>query len=123
MSLTLWIIQVCLAAVFATAGLTKLVQPKEKLVTGLPWVGQFPAPAVKLIGLADLLGGIGVIAPTATGILPWLAPLAAAGLATMMVLAVLTHARRREPRSVGFNLILLSLAVTVAIGRSGTYAL
>lgn len=36
-----------------------------------------------------MAGGIGVIVPAVTNILPWLTPLAAAGLALIMLLATL----------------------------------
>jgi ABC-type transport system involved in cytochrome c biogenesis permease subunit len=52
-----------------------------------------------------------------TRILPWLTPLAALGLAILMVLAIGFHCTRREyPNSV-FNAVLLALAAFVAYGR------
>jgi hypothetical protein len=45
----------------------------------------------------ELLGAAGLILPAVTGIAPILTPLAAAGLAVMMLLAAFTHVRRKEP--------------------------
>ena len=42
MNVVLWILQVVLAAMFATSGFMKLTQPKEKLVSRLAWVGTSP---------------------------------------------------------------------------------
>lgn len=58
-----------------------------------------------------------MILPDATGILPWLTPLAAALLALMMLLAAGFHLVRREYPNIVLNLILLALAAFVAYGR------
>lgn len=39
-----------------------------------------------------------------------------------MLLAALTHARRKEPSAIGFNAVLLILAALVALGRFGPYS-
>jgi DoxX-like family len=57
MNVFLWILQIVLAAMFALAGVQKSTQPKEKLVTRLPWVEDFSAGTVRLIGIVELLGG------------------------------------------------------------------
>ncbi len=117
MNVFLWIVQIVLAAAFVIAGVMKSTQPKEKLATKLPWVEDFGPGTVRLIGVAELLGGLGLILPAATGIAPILTPIAATGLAIIMVLAALTHIRRKEPSTVLFNLILFALAALVAWGR------
>jgi hypothetical protein len=43
------------------------------------------------------------------------------GLAVIMLLAVLTHIRRREPSGVVFTAVLMLAAVVVAWGRFGRY--
>ncbi|WP_406435249.1 DoxX family protein [Streptomyces sp. NBC_00631] len=58
----------------------------------------------------------------ATGIAPVLTPLAATGLVVVMVLAAITHARRKEPGAIAFNAVLLILAALVAWGRFGPYS-
>jgi hypothetical protein len=40
-----------------------------------------------------------------------------------MVLAAITHARRKEPAVIAFNAVLLVLAALVAWGRLGPYPL
>jgi hypothetical protein len=51
----------------------------------------------------ELLAAIGRILPAVTGVAVFLTPLAATGLVVMMLLAVLTHIRRREPGAIVFN--------------------
>ncbi|MBX6750433.1 MAG: DoxX family protein [Micromonosporaceae bacterium] len=118
----LWIVQSVLAAAFFLAGLGKLITPKAKLQPMLPWTEDFSAGTVKFIGVAEVLGGLGLILPAATGIAPVLTPLAATGLAVIMVLAAVTHARRKEPQAIAVNAILFVLAALVAWGRLGPYA-
>ncbi|MFI9842552.1 DoxX family protein [Nonomuraea sp. NPDC051941] len=122
MHIVLWIVQAVLAVMFGMAGLMKSTQPKDKLQAKLPWVEDFSAGTVRFIGIAELAGALGLILPAATGIAPVLTPLAATGLAVVMILAALTHARRKEPAAIAFNAVLLVLAALVAWGRFGPFS-
>jgi hypothetical protein len=117
MNIALWIVQALLAMVFGMAGATKLTQPKEKLATRTPYVEDFAASTIKLIGSLEVLGAIGLIAPLLTGILAWLTPLATTGLVLTMLGAMATHVRRGENQMLVGNLVLLLLAAFVAYGR------
>ncbi|WP_405742274.1 DoxX family protein [Streptomyces sp. NBC_00028] len=122
MNVFLWIVQAVLAAMFAMAGVMKSTQPKEKLVGQMPWRADFSQGTVRFIGVVELAAGLGLVLPAATDIAPVLTPLAATGLAVVMVLAAITHARRKEPGAIAFNTVLLILAVLVAWGRFGPYS-
>jgi uncharacterized membrane protein len=122
MNIVLWIVQSILAGMFVMAGIMKSTQPKEKLAEKLPWVNDFSPATVRFIGVVELLGGLGLILPAATGIAPILTPLAATGLAVIMVLAAIVHVRRKEPSGVAFNVVLFALAAFVAWGRFGPYS-
>jgi uncharacterized membrane protein len=122
MNIFLWILQGLLAAMFVMAGVMKTTQPKEKLAPRLPWVEDFSATTVRFIGAMELLGALGLILPAITGIAPVLTPLAATGLAIIMVLAAATHARRKEPSNIAFTAVVLVLAAIVAWGRFGPYS-
>jgi uncharacterized membrane protein len=119
MNIVLWVAQGLLAAVFALSGAMKLARSREQLRERLPWVEDFSDSAVKLIGAAELLGAIGLVLPPLLDIAPWLAAVAATGLATMMVLAALTHVRRKEPDGIVVTLVLGAVAVFIAWGRFG----
>lgn len=123
MNIALWIVQVALAAMFAMAGVTKLTKPRADLFDQLPWADDFSDTTVKTIGAAELAAATGLILPALTGIAPVLTPLAATGLAIIMILAAITHVRRREPVAIGFNVILLAAAAFVAWGRLGPHPL
>ena len=117
MNIAIWIVQILLAFMFGMAGVMKLTQPKEKLMERMKWVDGISLSTVKLIGGLDLLGAIGVILPRLTGILPWLTPLAAIGLAIIMISAIVVHVRRGEANLIGLNIGLLVLAIAVAYVR------
>jgi uncharacterized membrane protein YphA (DoxX/SURF4 family) len=120
MNVALWIIASVFAAAFLAAGGMKLTQPKERLVTvGMGWAEDFSVRTVKVIGLLEVLAAVGLILPAALDIVPVLVPLAAVGLMLIMLGAVITHARRREPSAIVVNLVLLALAALVAWGRFG----
>jgi uncharacterized membrane protein YphA (DoxX/SURF4 family) len=123
MNVVLWIIASLLAAAFLGAGLMKVSQPKEKLAAAnMGWAEDFSAGTVKAIGALEILAAIGLILPAALGIAPVLTPLAALGIALVMVGAAITHARRKESQMIVFNAILLVLAVVVVWGRFGPYS-
>lgn len=122
MNLALWIVVIVLAASFAGSGLMKLLVPKDKLVSsGQGWAEGYTPTNIRLIGLVELLGAAGLILPAVTHIAPILVPLAAVGLALVMVGAASVHARRKEAMNIGVNFVLLALAVFVAWGRFGPY--
>jgi uncharacterized membrane protein YphA (DoxX/SURF4 family) len=122
MNVFLWILQAVLAAMFAKAGAKKSTQPKDKLVEKLPWVADFSPATVRFIGIVEFAAALGLILPAATDIAPVLTPLAATGLVVVMILAAITHARRKEPSAIAFNAVLLALAAVVAWGRFGPYS-
>ena len=122
MNVVLWIIAGLLALAFLGAGLTKLVQPKEKLAATMGWVDDFSPGTVKLIGALEVLAAIGLVLPAALDVVPVLVPLAAVGLVALMVGAAITHARRRETPMIAVNVVLLVLAVVVAWGRFGPWS-
>jgi putative oxidoreductase len=119
MHIALWVAQALLALAFTGAGATKLFTAAALLTTkGMgAWVADSPTLLVRFIGVCELLGAVGLIAPSATRIAPKLTPVAAAGLGTIMVLAAGTHVSYREYASVAPNVVLGGLAAFVAWGR------
>jgi hypothetical protein len=72
----LWIVQGLLALIFLFTGGTKLILPIEVLTEQTPLPGLF----VRFLGVAEVLGAIGLILPGLLRIWPVLTPLAASGL-------------------------------------------
>ena len=124
MNLALWIIAIVLAVAFVGSGLLKLVRSKDQLVaSGFGWAEDYSPSTIRLIGVAEILGAIGLVVPAAVHVAPILVPLAAVGLALVMIGAGVVHARRKETPMVAMNVVLLVLAVFVAWGRFGPYPL
>ncbi|MBX6381703.1 MAG: DoxX family protein [Microbispora sp.] len=123
MNVVLWIIAALLTLAFLVGGVMKLAQPKDRLAaSGMAWAEDFPVGVVKGIGALEVLGAFGLVLPAVTGIAPVLTPLAALGIALIMVGAAVVHARRGEFQVIAVNLVLLVLAGVVAWGRFGPYA-
>jgi uncharacterized membrane protein YphA (DoxX/SURF4 family) len=123
MNVVLWIVAGLLAVAFVASGAMKLIRPKAQLKEmGMGWVDSFGDGAVKLIGVVDILGGLGLVLPALVGVAPILVPIAAVGLVILMIGAIVTHGRRGETPMVAFNVVLLLLAAFVAWGRFGPYA-
>ena len=123
MNVTLWIVAGVLAAAFFAAGLMKVAQPKQKLAeSGMGWTDEFSDGAVKGIGALEVLGALGLILPAIFDTATVLVPIAATGLAVLMLGAIVVHARRKETQNIVVNVVLLALAVFVAWGRFGPHA-
>ncbi len=116
MGIALWAAAIVLALVFLATGIMKTFRYEQE-GQKLESIKGLPRGMVAFIGICEILGALGLILPAATGILPWLTPLAAAGLALVMVLATGFHLARHESSGIGLTLVLLLLAAFVAYGR------
>ena len=123
MNIAIWIITGLLAVAFIGAGLMKVAQPRAKLAAnGMAWTKDYSDSGVKLIGLAELLGGIGLILPALTGVAPVLVPIAAAALTVIMIGAVVWHVRADDAKGALPSTVLGILALVVAVTRFGPWA-
>lgn len=116
-NITLWILQIILAALFLMAGFTKVSKPIDELVPMMPWVESLPAFMVRFIGASEFLGAIGLVLPSLFRIRPVLTSLAAVALAMVMIMAAFFHISRGEFETIGFNFVMALLAGLVAWGR------
>lgn len=118
MNLALWICQGLLAAMFLVSGGAKVSMSKPRmLATGQTGVAPFPVPVIRLTAVCELVAVVGLIAPSASGVLPVLAGFAAIGLSVVMVGAIASHVSLREPVPVAVNTIILATCCFVAVGR------
>jgi hypothetical protein len=95
-NVALWIVQGLLALLFLFAGGMKLIMPIEEMTKQMP----MPGPFLRFIGVAEVLGALGLVLPGLLGIRPGLTPLATAGLVIIMI---------------GATLISLQLGVAIAL--------
>ncbi|WP_016699668.1 DoxX family protein [Actinoalloteichus spitiensis] len=124
MSFVIWLLQIVLAATFVPSGISKLLLTPTQLVErGLGYAEDYSYRSLKTIGVLEVLAGAALVLPTLFGVLPTLVPLAALGLAALMVGAGITHHRRGERRVIVVNAVLFVLALIVAVARFGPYSL
>lgn len=116
MNLFLWATQALLALIFLQSGVRKLLR-SDAQTRAVYWVGGTPVGVVRGLGGLEILGALGLLLPGLTGVLPWLTPLAALGLAGLMVGAAWVNVRVRRYPLLLANVILLALAAFVAYGR------
>lgn len=118
MNIVLWILQVLVALMFIVHAYTLAFRyDDEQRRERMAYIADLSAPLRNFIALSEFLGGLGLILPAVTGILPVLTAWAAVGLVLIMALAALFHFQRGEYPNIVFNLILLALAAFVAYGR------
>lgn len=113
LSSVLWIVQGLLALVFLVAGGTKLVLPIEEMTKDVALPGAF----LRFLGVAEILGALGLILPGLLRIRPGLTPLAAAGLVLIMLGATGISLVIMGPGPALIPLVVGLLAAWVAYGR------
>jgi uncharacterized membrane protein YphA (DoxX/SURF4 family) len=109
----LWTIQVLLALLFVFGGSVKLTMPLDELVAQ----AGMPGPLLQFVGLAEVLGGLGLVLPGLLRIRPGLTPLAAAGLVIIMIGATGLTLTGGQVVPALFPLVIGLLAAFVAYGR------
>jgi hypothetical protein len=113
MNYALWIIQALLALLFLFAGGSKLVLPLEAMKGPVALPGLF----MRFIGVAEVLGALGLILPGLLHIRPGLTPLAAAGLLILMLGATIITLIGGDIAPALIPLVIGLLAAFVAYGR------
>jgi hypothetical protein len=109
-----WIIAGLLGVFYLYSGGKKATQSKEQLAPMMGWVDTVPLWLIRVIGVIEVLGAVGLILPPLTGIAPALALVAALGFLVLQLLATGLHLSRGEARLTGLNVALIVLAgVTV----------
>lgn len=117
--ISLWAVQILLAAFYGFAGLLKTFMPPEALpAMGLNYANEIPLLLLRFIGVSELAGAIGIILPALTRITPFLTPLAAVGFVVVQIAAIGFHILRNEFHVLPMNIIALAVAAFVVWGRT-----
>ncbi|WFR99249.1 DoxX family protein [Rhizobium tumorigenes] len=114
----LWVAQGLIFASFCFFGFTKLTTPISQLAGMMPWTGAVPASFVRLMGLIDIVGGIGIFMPALTRIRPRLTVAAAFGCTALQICASAFHISRGEFAVLPLNVVLLALCLFILWGRT-----
>ncbi|MBK5267690.1 MAG: DoxX family protein [Acidimicrobiia bacterium] len=115
-SKVLWALQWFLGIFFTFTGVLHFVVP-EGLPAAMGWMYELSDGLHLVTGVAEILGGIGLLLPALTKIKPILTSLAADGLVLLMVGAIIWHAGRGETQNIIQNTVLAGLLGFIAYGR------
>jgi hypothetical protein len=113
MTYALWVVQGLLALLFLFAGGMKLVLP----LAALEGPVALPGPFLRCIGVAEVLGALGLILPGLLRMRPGLTPLAAAGLVIIMTGATVVTVAGGQLAPALISVVVGLLAAFVAVGR------
>lgn len=116
MNTTIWITQSLMAVLFVVHGIAMFNPPAAVHESVVQKMG-YGLPFLKIIGTLEVLGGLGLILPSWTRIMPILSPLAALGLVIIMIGAAVSHARQGEDKQTVATSVVTVLVAFVAIGR------
>lgn len=117
LNIGLWIVQVSLLGIYGSYGVYKTfftAKAKEKMA----WTKGRSDNFIKFVGVAELLGAVGVVLPMVTGILPMVTVLAAVGLTLVQGFAIFTeHLPKKEYKFLPLNMYFAAMSIFVVIGR------
>ena len=119
MDTAITVIQVVLGFLFTMGGLLKIMIPYAKYsnISAVAWTKDFRPTHLRLIGVLELSGGVGLLVTFLVPSLAMLTPLAAVGIALYMAGAMATHLRRDEYTHMAGNLMFFLVpALFVAYG-------
>ena len=116
MNILLWILQILFGIYFTFIGVMHFIIPPG-LPAPMSWMYELSPTLHFVSGIAEILGGLGLILPSLTRIQPRLTPFAGAGLVMVMVGALIWHLQRGEMQNIYFNIMLALIAAFIAYGR------
>ena len=117
LNIGLWAVQVSLLGIYGSYGVYKTLFT-EKTKEKMSWTNGRTDNFIRFVGVAELLGAIGVVLPRVTGILPSITILAAIGLTLLQGFAIFTeHLPKKEYKVLPVNLYFAAMSVFVVIGR------
>ena len=116
--ITLWVLQGLLALAFGASGAMKFTMPKEMVASQLTFVTPDTAMLlIRIVGVCEVAGALGMILPSALRILPWLTTAAGVGMVVLMLCAAVISAQQAPVMAIA-PLVFACIAGTVAYGRT-----
>ena len=109
MNIAYWIAAGPLALFYLYAGALKATRTRDQLRPMMAWVDRMPLPAVRALGIVEMLGAAGLLLPPLTGIAPWLAWAAAIGFVLLQTGAITVHLTG-DDRRITLNVGLIATA-------------
>ena len=117
MEIALWIVAALVALFYLPSGGMKVFNT-AKFTDSMPWAQRLGTPLVRVVGVLEILGAIGIVLPQLTGIgAPLLTILAAGALALVQVVAIGIHIAEKSFASLPINIAMVVLPLFVFLGR------
>ncbi|WP_426479333.1 DoxX family protein [Chryseobacterium sp. CBSDS_008] len=117
MNTTLWIMQGLLSAFFIMPGFGKITGSKEKHISDGHLKSSDSIIPIRMLGILELSGCIGIIFPWLTGIVPILTPVTAVCFCIIMAAGMIVHAKKREYKMFPLLTLIFILSAVVAYFR------
>lgn len=115
-TIALWVVQILLSITLLYAAWMKLFSDRDALAAMWPWTADSPN-LVKVTGVFDALGALGMIIPGITRMSDRWTAAAGIGIVLLMICATTFHISRGEAHLIGFNIVMAALGGFVAGGR------
>lgn len=113
MVITIWILKAFIALVFSYVGIHKLLYPKAKLLDkGMKGLTPLTEKQIKIAGVLEVLGVIGLILPSAINFYPILSAYSALGLGLTMIVAGIINFKLIL--SIVPNILALAICIFIA---------
>ena len=113
LNVLLWVLQVLLAMLFTFSGVMKFVMPVEEMTKQIALPGWF----LHFIGVAEILGAIGLVLPGILRIRTGLTPIAAAALMIIMIGATAVNLKTGQRGAALTTVVVGLLLVFLAYNR------
>ncbi len=117
MNIILWIIQGLLSIFFIMPGYGKITGSKAQHVADGHLKPNNSILPIRVLGVLELLGCIGIIVPWLSGIAPILTPIAAAAFCLIMVAGLLVHTTKKEYKMLPMLIVIFTMSAAVAYFR------
>lgn len=122
MNILLWILQILFGLYFIVIGFAHFIVPPG-LPAQMAWMYELSPTLHWISGIAEILGGIGLILPGIFRFQTRLTWMAAAGLALVMIGAIFFHISRGETQNIVMNVVLAAIMIFIAYGRRSRWPL
>jgi uncharacterized membrane protein YphA (DoxX/SURF4 family) len=117
MNIILWILQSLLAVMFIMAGFGKINSTKQQhIADGHIKSGDSVIP-IRILGVLEWLGCIGILVPRLTNIFPILTPIAACCFCLIMTAGIVVHTQKKEYKMLPLLTAILTISFVVAYFR------
>ena len=117
MNTSLWVLQVILAAFFIMPGVGKISGSRESHIADGHIKPDGNLLPIRILGVLELLGCVGIILPWLTGVAPILTPAAAVGYSLIMIAGIINHTIKKEYKMLPMLTTILIMASSVAYYR------